>query len=192
MNLVERAKNILLQPKPEWPVIAAETTAIADLYEDYIVPLAAIPAVAAFVGLTMFGITLPETGLTRIPVGAALSYAVANFLLTLGAVYLMALIINALAPTFGGEKNLPQALKLVAFASTASWLAGIFAIIPLLSILSVLGLYSLYLLYLGLPVMMKSPAEKALGYTTLVVVCAIGVFMVIGLVSSAFIAVAPA
>ena len=39
--------------------------------------------------------------------------------------------------------------------------------------LGILGVYSLYLLYLGLPVLMKSPKEKALGYTLVVVLAAI-------------------
>ncbi|MEO5702396.1 MAG: Yip1 family protein [Gammaproteobacteria bacterium] len=188
MNLVERVKNILLQPKQEWPVIAGENTATADLYKSYIAPLAAIPALAGFVGLSLVGISLAFLGGTyRVPIGSGLAYAIINFLLTLGAVYVLALIINAMAPNFGGEKNMQQALKLVAYSSTASWLAGIFAIVPQLSILSLLGLYSLYLLYLGLPVLMKCPADKAMGYTIMLVICAIGIFLVVGFISSAFI-----
>ena len=48
---------------------------------------------------------------------------------------------------------------------TAAWLAGVFVILPALSILSILGLYSFYLYYLGLPKLMKAPADKALVYT---------------------------
>ncbi len=188
MNLIERAKNILLQPKQEWPVIAAEAVTTEGLYKGYIAPLAAIPAIAAFIGLSLVGISLPFSGETfRISIGSGLAYAVINFLLTLGAVYVLAMVVNAIAPNFGGEKNMQQALKLVAYSSTASWLAGIFAIFPPISFLALLGLYSLYLFYLGLPVMMKCSADKALGYTTLIVVSAIGIFMVVGFISSSFI-----
>ncbi len=188
MNLIERAKNILLQPKQEWPVIEAEAVTTEGLYKGYIAPLAAIPAIAAFIGLSLVGINLPFSGETfRISIGSGLAYAVINFLLTLGAVYVLAMVVNALAPNFGGQKNMQQALKLVAYSSTASWLAGIFAIFPPISFLALLGLYSLYLFYLGLPVMMKCPADKALGYTTLIVVSAIGIFMVVGFISSSFI-----
>ncbi|MEO5574475.1 MAG: YIP1 family protein [Gammaproteobacteria bacterium] len=188
MNLVERVKNILLQPKQEWPVIAGENITTADLYKSYIAPLAAIPALAGFIGLSLVGISLPFLGgVYRVPIGSGLTYAIINFLLTLGAVYLLALIVNALAPTFGGEKDMRQALKLIAYSSTASWLAGIFAIVPQLSILTLLGLYSLYLLYLGLPLLMKCPVEKAVGYTIMLVISAIGIFMVVGFISSTFI-----
>ena len=188
MNLIERAKNILLQPEQEWPVIETEATTTEGLYLNYIAPLAAIPAIAAFIGLSVVGINLPFSGETfRISIGSGLAYAVTNFLLTLGAVYILALVINALAPNFGGEKNMQQALKLVAYSSTASWLAGIFAIFPPISFIGLLGLYSLYLFYLGLPVMMKCPADKTLGYTITIIVSAIVIFLVVGVVSSSFI-----
>lgn len=188
MNLIERAKNILLQPKREWPVIAGENTQTVDLYKNYIAPLAAVPAIAGFIGLSLVGINMAFLdGTYRVPVGSGLAYAIINFLLTLGAVYVLAMIINAMAPNFGGEKNMQQALKLAAYSSTASWLAGIFAIVPQLAVLSLLGLYSLYLLYLGLPVLMKCPADKAMGYTIMLIVCAIGIFLVVSFISSAFI-----
>ena len=96
------------------------------------------------------------------------------------------MIINALAPTFAGERSEIQALKVTAYSSTAAWLAGVFSLIPALSILGILGLYSLYLLYLGLPVLMRAPRDRALGYTAVVIIAAIVVFVVIGLVSAAF------
>jgi hypothetical protein len=52
-----------------------------------------------------------------------------------------------------------------------------------------LGLYSLYLLYLGLPVLMKSPREKAMAYTAVVILAAIVLFMVIGVIAGRFMAV---
>ncbi|HEV8613124.1 MAG TPA: YIP1 family protein, partial [Gemmatimonadales bacterium] len=96
----------------------------------------------------------------------------------------LALIIDALAPSFGGQKNPIQALKVAVYSSTAAWLAGIFAIIPSLGVLGILGLYSLYLLYLGLPILMKAPQDKAIGYTLVVVIVGIVIFVVIGVVAS--------
>ena len=179
MDIVTRAKNILLKPREEWPVIAAETTSSADLYKSYIAPLAAVPAVAGFIGMSLVG--LPMIG--RVGMGTGLATMVMQFILALAGVYVLALIIDFLAPKFGGEKNPAQALKVSAYSMTAAWLAGIFAILPLLGILSLLGLYSLYLLYLGLPVLMKAPAEKAMPYTVVVVIAAIVIWIVIGAAS---------
>lgn len=186
MNLVDRAKNIILRPKEEWQVIDTETIDIPSLYRSYIAPLAAIPAIGGLIGMSMIGMSM-FMGTYRMPFGHALGYAVTSYVLTLVGVYLVALIINALAPSFSGEKNLVQALKVTTYANTPAWVAGIFLLIPWLGVLRLLaGLYGLYLLYLGLPVLMKSPPDKALGYTVVVVICAIVVFVVIGLISAAF------
>jgi hypothetical protein len=98
----------------------------------------------------------------------------------------VALIIDALAPTFGAQKNFPNALKLAVYSYTPGWVAGIFLLIPGLSFLTVLGLYGLYLLWLGLPPLMRSPPEKALGYAAAVVVCAIILAIVLGAIQAAF------
>ena len=187
MDLVERAKRILLQPGQEWQAINAEAATTADLYRNYIVPLAAIGPVASIIGMSVVGVSVPFFGTYRVPFGAAISHAVVSYVLTLAGVYVLALIIDALAPTFAGQKNDIQALKLATYASTAAWLAGIFSLIPALSVLGVLGLYSLYLLYLGLPILMKAPQEKALAYTAVVVVAAILLFAVISVVAGAFV-----
>jgi len=190
MSLVDRAKNILLTPKTEWAAIAAETTSIKELYMGYAVVLAAIGPIANIIGFGLIGAHVPFTGVTyRWPLGTALEYAVVAYALSLGGVFVLALIIDALAPTFGGQKNQLQALKVAVYSSTASWVAGIFTIIPALALLSLVGLYSLYLLYAGLPVLMKSPQDKAVGYTVVTIICAIVLYFVVGIIASAVISV---
>ena len=186
MSLMERAKNIVLQPKTEWPVIDPEQTSTGALYTGYIIPLAAIGPIAQIIGWSVFGMSLPFVGTFRIPIGYAVRTAVITYVASLIGTFVLALIIDALAPTFGGQKNQMQALKVAAYASTAAWLAGIFGIIPALAILGLLGLYSLYLLYLGLPVLMKAPEDKAVGYTVVVIVCAIVLWILIAYVTRAF------
>jgi Yip1 domain len=188
MALVDRVKSILLTPKTEWEVIDAEPTTVADLYKGYIIPLAAIGPVAQAIGSSVFGYTLPFVGSYRTPPGAAIIGAIVSYILTLVGVYVLALIIDALAPTFNGTRNQIQALKVAAYSYTASWVVGIFALIPGLSFLMILGVYSLYLMYLGLPVLMKSPKEKALGYTVVVILAGIVLFMAIALVAGMFVA----
>jgi hypothetical protein len=187
MNITERIKNILLKPKEEWPVIDTESTTVADLYKTYIVPLAAIGPVASIIGMSVIGISVPFAESWRVPITTSITSAVISYVLNLAGVYVLALVVDALAPTFSGQKNNMQALKVVAYAFTAAWLAGVFQVIPMLAILGIVGLYSLYLLYLGLPVLMKVPPEKALGYTITVIVAGVVVFVVIGVVSSMFI-----
>jgi hypothetical protein len=192
MNIVERIKNILLQPKVEWEVISAENTTTAELYQGYVAPLAAIGPIASLIGMSMVGVTLPFVGTYRVPLGAALGQAITSYVLTLVGVFIIALIIDALAPTFGGEKNQAQALKVAAYASTPSWVAGVVMVIPMLGVIGlVAGLYALYLFYLGLPLLMKAPQEKAAGYTAAVVIAAIVVMVLIGGVSGLFMPTMP-
>jgi len=183
VNLVDRAKNLILTPAAEWDRISAETHTVQGLYTGWIMILAAIPAIAAFVGYSIIGIGVFGSSY-RVPLVSGLASAIATYLLTLGSVYVFALVIDALSPTFGGEKNFMQAFKVAAFAPVASWLAGVFSILPALSILGLLGLYSLYLLYVGLPRLMKTPAEKALPYTVVTILVGIVISVVAGSVSA--------
>jgi hypothetical protein len=181
MNLVERVKQILLSPRTEWEVIDTEQTTTTELYTGYIAPLAAIGPIAQIIGFSVFGVMG-----YRVPIGRALAYAIATYVLTLVGTHVLAMIIDALAPTFGGRPDRIQALKVAGYSSTAVWVAGIFALIPALSILGILGLYSLYLLYLGLPRLMKSPKDRAVGYTLVVILSAIVLLVIIGAIARRF------
>jgi Yip1 domain len=172
MNLVERVKAILLSPKTEWQVIEGEPGDANYLFTNYVAILAAVPAVAAFLGYSIAGLGI----------GRALVLAIFLYVVYCAAWYVEALVIDGLAPTFGGQKNFPNALKVAAYSSTAGWLAGIFQLIPPISVLSILGLYSLYLLWLGLPVLMKSPPDRATGYTAAVVVIMFVIMLIIGFI----------
>lgn len=173
MNLVERARNLILQPRLEWQAIDAEPHTVQDLYTGYVMILAAIPAVCGFIGYSIVGVG--AWGATyRMPIGAGVAYMVVGYLLSLGWVYILALIIEAFAPKFEGKKDFDQALKVAAFAPTPAWVAGVFSIIPALSIIgSLLSLYSLYLLFVGLPILMKPAEDKAIPYFCVVILAAI-------------------
>ncbi|HTK35771.1 MAG TPA: Yip1 family protein [Caulobacteraceae bacterium] len=172
---VERAKNILIKPAAEWSVIDAEPATIQGIYRNYLVYLAAIGPVARFIGDVVF---------SHASVLAAVVVAVITYVVWLVVIYVMGLVIDALAPNFGGEKNPVQAFKVAAYSSTASAVTGVFAIVPALSGLAILGLYGLYLLWLGLPKLMKVPQEKALQYYAVL----LGVLLVAGLVIGAVLA----
>jgi hypothetical protein len=184
-GLIARAKDIILKPGETWDVIDGERPTIGSLYTGYVMPLAAIPAIAQAIGMTVFGAGAFGIVVKWSPVTAVVQ-AVLAFGLALAMVYVLALIIEALAPNFGGTKDRIQALKVAAYAPTASWVAGVFSLFPPLAIVGLLGgLYSLYLLYLGLPKLMKTQQDKALPYTAIVVVVAIVATILIGVVTGA-------
>jgi hypothetical protein len=183
MAIVDRIKNICLTPKTEWPVIAEEATSAGSLITGYVAPLAAIGTVAGFIGGSIVGTTLPFFGTYRVPLLTGLVIAVFTFVMAIVGVFVLSIIINALAPNFGGAKNSVQAMKVAVYSYTPAWVAGALHILPPLGILAVLAaFYGLYLLYLGLPRLMKCPPDKAASYTIVVVVCAIVMTLVIGAV----------
>jgi len=186
MDLVERVKAILLTPKSEWLVIEREPGDPAYLFTNYVAILAAIPAVCSFIGMSIIGISLPAIGTVRVGIVSGLASAIVQYLLAFVLVYVVGLIIDALAPTFNGQKNPANALKLAVYSMTPAWLAGIFSLLPGLRILGILGLYGLYLLWVGLPPLMKAPEDKTIGYAAAVVVCAIVISVVIGAIVGIF------
>jgi len=186
MDIIQRVKNICLTPSSEWQVIAGETTPTGALITGYVAPLVAIGAIAGFIGGSVVGVGLPFMGTYRVPLVAGLVVAVFSFAMAIVGIFVLSLIINVLAPTFGGEQNSAQALKVAVYSYTPAWVAGVLHILPTLGILALLAaLYGLYLLYLGLPRLMKCPEDKAIGYTVVVVICAIVISVVIGAVGAA-------
>jgi hypothetical protein len=162
-DILGRVQRLLLSPGAEWDAISGESANMSDIYKNYVLPLVVFSATVIAVGTLWGGFHF----------GIIFEW-IRNVMLAAAGVYIFSLIIDAFAPTFGGQKNSGQALKVAAYAPTAAWVASVFNIIPALSILSILGLYSLYLLYVGLPKLMHCPADKALVYTAVVVVCGIG------------------
>ena len=180
MSLVERATQICLSPTTEWPIIAAEPTSPGVLIPSYVVPLAAIGPLCGFIGGSIIGRSLPFLGSYRVGFMSGLVVALFTFCMAIVGVFVLSFIINALAPTFGGEQNTTQALKVAVYSYTPAWIAGVLQIVPLLGIFAIFAaLYALYLLYLGLPRLMKCPEDKAIAYTAVVVVCAIVLSVII-------------
>jgi hypothetical protein len=183
MGLVERAKNICLNPKHEWTVIAGESTATGTLITGYVLPLAILSAIAGLIGGSLIGHSVPLAGAYRIPIVTGMVFAIYHVAMAIVSVFVLSLVISALGPSFGGTKNQRQALKVAAYSYTPAWIAGVLTAVPMLGMLAFLGaIYGLYLLYLGLPKLMKSPEEKSLVYTAVVVICAIVIGAVIGVV----------
>lgn len=185
MNIVERVKNILINPKKEWEVIDQETTEIPQLVTGYLVILALIPAVASLIGYWLIGVKVPFYG-TMASFSWGIRYAVIAFISPLVSVFIAAFVINALADSFGSQKDMRRAMQLIVYSYTAVLVAGIFNIIPALSVLGLIaGIYSLYILYIGLQPMMKTPQEKVTSYFIVSLLVMIGISFVVGMILTA-------
>jgi len=175
VQMMSRIKNMLVSPKSEWPVAAAEPASVASLFLNFILIVSVIPPLFGLVKGVLIGTSIPLVGTIRLPLSAGIITMVLTYGMALVSTFLVALIINLLAGSFGGEKNLTQAVKTAAYAYSASWVAGVLVLVPWVGwVLALAGsIYSIYLMYLGLPHTMKCPPNKAGGYTAVVVVIAI-------------------
>jgi hypothetical protein len=186
MDMIERARAVIVKPGPTWTVIEQEATDWQRLYVPYMVTLALIPAISSFIGWSVVG--MGSFGVSmRLPVLSGLGLMVSQYAMTLVMVFVWGWIISQLASVFGGQANLMNVVKLSVYASTPAMLVGVFRAMPGLSILSLLGgLYSLYLVFVGLPILMKSPPDKSVAYAVVAAVAGIIGSMVISMAGSMF------
>ncbi len=188
MRLLERVKDILVQPKSEWKVIAKERETQVGLFKSYVLPMAALGPLASIIGLTVVGASLPMGNL-RIGFLPALGSAITSFVMAVAGVYILALLIDALATTFASTKNPVNALKVAVYSATPGWLAGLLQLFPgaLTMVAFLISLYGVYLLYLGLQALMGTPKERALAYAAVVLLLGFLFLLVSGAVRQAFI-----
>lgn len=159
MDIIKRAKDILVTPKTAWHTIAEENQNQLVILTTYLIPLALIPALASFIGYGLIGHNV--MGIHIGSVGFGLRQAILSFISSLGGVYLSAWVISLLSPKFEQAKDFNRAFQLVSYSYTPIFVAGILLIIPSLSIVATLaGLYGLYLLYQGMTPILQTPDDK--------------------------------
>jgi hypothetical protein len=180
MMIAARLNGILLAPTAEWKTVEQEHEDLTYRLNMYIAVLAAIPAIAGFLGFSAIGVVIPSGATVRVPVMSGLFGAVFGYLMSFVAVYVLAFIANTIAPRFDGQKNFWAALKLVAYSYTAVWIAGIFLLVPGLWFLAVLGIYGYYPLRQGLPQLMKVPEQHVQLYSAVIVSCAVIIRILVG------------
>lgn len=186
MNLVERAKNILLSPAKEWEVIKSEGTTVKDLFMKYAVLLAAIPALAGLIGFSVFGISW-GLGSYSLSVGFCIKWVIITYVLSLTGVFLISFLMDQLASTFGTSKDIVSCTKVVVYSFTASWVGGIFNLFPSLSMIGGLaGIYSLVLMYQGMKVVKQVPQDKLIAYFVTVIIITIVVYAITGWLVATF------
>lgn len=190
MNLIERAKNIIVSPAKEWDVIATEQPDTGKIITGYVLPLAGAAAVAAFIGYGLIGVSYFGIRVHSTEIG--LYQAISVLVGALISVFVSAFVIDALAPSFGSEKNMGRSIQLVAYSYTPGWIGGLLAILPQIALVgAIAGLYGLYLLYLGLPKLKKTPEDKHVTYFVVSLVVLIVVYIVIGLIMASLLPLRP-
>ncbi len=194
--MLNRIMNILFKPNSEWQVIANEQSSIGGIFGGYAIPLSLIQTVASVVALGFLGIGAEIMEMSGVTVSLAdtVLRAVVGFAVGLVLLYALAFIGSKIAPSFNGNGDLVQSLKLFTYSSTPSWVLG--ALLPffmtsmgLLLLVSVLSFaamgYAVYLIYAGAGPVMGIPQEKLAGFTVVVIALYIGLGLIVFGITSA-------
>ena len=195
MSIVERAKNIILKPTDEWNVIASEPATIGGLFTGYAMPLALIPLVSTILFTGLLGISAADMmgfgdGMP-LDLMAIAGMELLSLIVSLVSLFVMGTMVKLVSPSFNGTSDKVQAMKLMAYASTPSWVVALLSWIPFLG--AVLGfaamVYVVYLIYCGLNPVMGVPKEKIAGFTVVIVLIYVVVALIMsGIVYSTFFA----
>ncbi len=182
--IIKRALGLITSPNQEWNKIKEEKADIVSLFVNYAIILAAIPALAGFIGWVVIGKSF-GFGTIRMPIGKAIMFLVFTYIFALLGAFLLGLVIDALATTFGAKKDLNESVKISVYAFTIAWLGGVFNLIPAIAVLGLLvGLYSLYLIYLGIKTVKSPPKDKEVPYFVVTLISYIVITVILGMIIS--------
>jgi hypothetical protein len=166
--IFSRAYGLLREPNKEWQQIKAEQTTVPNILLGYVAPLAAIPPICGLIGALLFEPTRLRAIHTEI------TSVFVTWVVTVALVFLLGLLVNALADQFDADRDELAAQKIAAYSLTPSFLSGLFSLWPPLWWLSLFALGAMvYIMYRGLPILMKAPQERALHYAGSVTVAAL-------------------
>jgi hypothetical protein len=185
--VLQRVREFFLNPKNAWAQVRQEVTTSETLLREYALPLGLIASLCGFIGMSIVGINIPSVGRFRYPLFASLFQQALYLGLVLGILYLLALVAEKLSPKFGGSADRTTAMKLIVYAYTPAFVAGIFSLIPLVGVLgSLISLYSLYLLYTGISELQIVPDDRRFPFFGALLGSALVLGLVVGFISLLF------
>lgn len=177
--------GLMARPKDEWKSIRDERCTIGKCYCSHVLLLAALPAIAYFIGTSQVGWVI-GTKSVRLSTESSLYIAALTYLTMLVGVFAMGKAIHWMSQTYGAKQNLPQSIALAAYTATPLFLTGIMLIYPILWLNLLIGLmalaYTIYLLYIGVPIMMKISQER--GFLFASAVMGVGLVMLVAVLAA--------
>lgn len=167
--IISQVKELLFTPSAFWKARKEETKGSRLLWVNYLLPILLVVAVAVFIGeffkRTDFFIEYPLLKALR---------EIALFVLQ----YFISVWVTAeLMKTFGAEKNIDIARKLVVYSMTPLLLVSIITgLFPFLYVLDIVGLYSFYIFWVGAKELLKLPENKDHSYILITIVANFFIF----------------
>lgn len=168
--LLNHAFGLFTHPDSEWAEIRKEHAPPRRLYVAYVLVLAAIAPICAYISTAHFGWTVGSDRVIKLTEISALQMSVLTYVAILVGVFALGYAINWMAKTYGAKEELmpSNGIALAAYSCTPLFLAGFALLYPVpwfnaLVFLLAAG-YGAWLMYEGLPIVMGIPKDQAVMY----------------------------
>ncbi|KPQ02805.1 Yip1 family protein [Marinobacter sp. HL-58] len=168
--LLNHAFGLFTHPDSEWAQIRKEHAPPRRLYVAYVLVLAAIAPVCAYISTAHFGWTVGSDRLIKLTEISAFQMSVLTYLAMLVGVFALGYAINWMAKTYGANEELvpSNGIALAAYSCTPLFLAGFALLYPVPWFNAIVFLlaagYGAWLMYDGLPIVMGIHKDRAVMY----------------------------
>ena len=183
-TMIARLKGFTQDPVETWQQIKNDADSERDLVEKYIAAIIIVPALCAFIGSSILG---PAS------IGVGLKVFILRVICGAAGYFLGAMLVQYLAPTFGGTNSRPEILRWMTFSNLPNAAAVVLSLVLFVPVIGFLvwivqlagALFSLYVMWVGTPIMVGVTAERRLPFF----LCLLGCGILIGVVMVAVLGV---
>lgn len=168
--LLNHAFGLFTHPDAEWAAIRKEKAPPRRLYVAYVLLLAAIGPICAYISTAHIGWTVGNDRLIKFAEVSAMQLSILSYLAILVGVFALGYGVNWMARTYGAnQETIPsRGVALVSYSCTPLFLAGFALLYPSLWLNVMVHLaaasYGAWLMFNGLPVVMGIPRDQAVMY----------------------------
>ena len=184
--MINHVWGLFAHPDQQWQEIRREDTSITGTYLGYVLLLAAIPAISAFIGTTQVGWSFAGRAPTLLTVESAIPLTILSYLAMLAGVAVMGAFTHWMARTYDANPTLSQCIMFSAYTATPLFIAGAAALYPHLWLAMAVGTaaicYTVYLLYVGLPTFMGIPEDEGFLFSSSVL--AVGLVVLVAMMAA--------
>lgn len=179
-DIINRVQQVILQPNTFWKSRKEIEDSGTTLFWGYVFPLILVAAVAVFLGEFFRS--------AHFYIGFATLKAIRELVLFSLVYFITVFFTTELMKTFGGEKDINLAKKLVAYSLTPFLLVSIVTgLVQFLYVIDILGVYSIYIFWLGGKELLALPEQKCDSYLMITIVVNFFVFSFLSILLSAII-----
>jgi hypothetical protein len=183
--MMHHVVGLFTHPDQEWRQIRSEDESIRHLYLTHTLLLAAIPAVAAFIGTTQVGWVIGNRAPVVLTQHAAAWMALMSYAAMLGGVAVMGTFIHWMARTYDKTPTMARSVAFATHTATPLFIGGVAALYPHLWLGMLAGLaavaYTVYLLYVGLPTFMGLNEDEGFLFSSSVL--AVGLIVLVAIIA---------